>query len=320
VTPQAATPLRVAVLGAGTMAPGIAACFAAAGHEVALWGRSADRAWSALERANHMAGFLAEQGLAAMGGSAAALMTVADELDDIAGAQLVVEAVAERLDIKRDLLARAEEVVAPDAILATNTSGLRVTDIAANLRRPERAVAMHFWNPAHLMPLVEVGAGESTAPATVDRAIAIADGIGKRPVRLASEVLGFLGTRMQQAVVREAIALLERGAASAEDIDLAVRTSFGIRFPVIGPLESADLSGLDVIESIHRYLLPDLDRSSEPQAALTERVAAGALGTKAGRGFHDWTVRDAEEVVRRRDEELVRRLRLTAVGAGELTR
>ena len=316
MTPQSTAPLQVAVLGAGTMAPGIAACFAAGGHEVALWGRSTDRAWTALERAHGMAAFLTEQGLASAGGCAACRTRVARELDDVAGAQLVVEAVAERVDTKRELLARVEEVVGPEAILATNTSGLKVSEIAVGLRRPGRVVAMHFWNPAHLMPLVEVGAGEATEPAAVDRAVEVARAIGKRPVRLSSEVLGFLGTRMQQAVVREAIALLERGVASAEDIDLAVRTSFGIRFPVIGPLESADLSGLDVIESIHRYLLPDLDRSSEPQAALTQRVAAGALGTKAGRGFHEWTVRDAEEVVRRRDEELVRRLRLTAVGAG----
>lgn len=306
------TSVRVAVLGAGTMSPGIAAAFAVAGYDVSLWARSADRAWSALERANEMAAFLRQHALAPAGASAAARLTVAAELDDISGAQLVVEAIAERVDAKRELLARVESVVADDAVLATNTSGLKVTDIAAGLQHPERAVAMHFWNPAHLMPLVEVGAGEATAPATVDFAVEVARAIGKQPVRLASEVLGFLGTRMQQAVVREAIALLERGVASAEDIDLAVRSSFGIRFPVIGPLESADLSGLDVIEPIHRYLLPDLDRSTEPQAALTERVAAGALGTKAGRGFHDWTVRDPAEAVRRRDDELVRRLRLTA--------
>src|SRR5438132_898672 len=159
-------PPRVAVLGAGTMAPGIAAAFAAAGHEVLLWSRRPERTAAALARAAELARFLAEPDLA-----------------------------------------------------------------------------------------------------------------GKQPVRLEREVLGFLGTRLQQAVVREAIALLEAGAASAEDIDRAVRTSFGIRFPVIGPLESADLSGLDVIEAIHRYLLPDLDRSTEPQQALTQRVAAGALGT-----------------------------------------
>jgi 3-hydroxybutyryl-CoA dehydrogenase len=186
-----------------------------------------------------------------------------------------------------------------------------VTQIAAALRRPERLVAMHFWNPAHLMPLVEI-AGEQAAPDRLEQATELALAIGKLPVRLEREVLGFLGVRLQQAVVREAIALVERGAASAEDIDLAVRASFGIRFPVSGPLESADLSGLDVIASIHSYLLRDLDRAEEPQRALRELVAAGALGVKSGRGFFDWSARDPQVTIRRRDEELVRRLKLLA--------
>jgi 3-hydroxybutyryl-CoA dehydrogenase len=160
------------------------------------------------------------------------------------------------------------------------------------------------------MPLVEVCGGRDTAPETVDRSVELAAAIGKQPVRLEREVLGFLGVRMQQAVVREAIALLEAGVASATDIDLAVRTSFGIRFPVVGPLESADLTGLDVIEAIHGYLLRDLDRSTEPQRLLRERVGAGRLGIKTKAGFHDWTVQDPQECVRRRDDELVRRLHL----------
>jgi 3-hydroxybutyryl-CoA dehydrogenase len=319
MTSTAAPMLRVAVLGAGTMAPGIAAAFATAGHDVRLWSRTRERAAEAIERAADMARFLAEQELAIASGAADRRLTLAEDLGELASADVVVEAVAEQLAAKRELLAAVDEVLPPAALLATNTSGLRVSDIAEGLAHADRVVAMHFWNPAHLMPLVEVGGGRATAPATVDRAVLLAQGIGKQPVRLEREALGFLGTRMQQAVVREAIALLEAGVASAEDIDLAVRTSFGIRFPIIGPLESADLSGLDVIESIHRYLLADLDRSTEPQAALTERVAAGALGTKSERGFHDWTRRDAAEIVRRRDEELVRRLRLLGGRRKEMT-
>jgi 3-hydroxybutyryl-CoA dehydrogenase len=302
---------KVAVLGAGTMAPGIAAAFAAAGHPVAIWARDAERAAAAREGAVALARLLGAEGLLVPGAPREpAPVTVAAELRELEHADVVVEAIAERLAAKRELLAAADAVLAPGALLATNTSGLRVSDIAEGLRHPERVVAMHFWNPAHLMPIVEVAGGRATAPAAVDRAMALAAAIGKQPVRIEREVLGFLGTRMQQAVVREAIALLQSGVASAADIDLAVRTSFGIRFPVTGPLESADLSGLDVIESIHEYLLADLDRSTEPQPALTAHVAAGELGTKTGRGFHDWTARDAGELVRRRDAELVRRLRL----------
>jgi 3-hydroxybutyryl-CoA dehydrogenase len=162
------------------------------------------------------------------------------------------------------------------------------------------------------MPIVEVVGGSKTSPNTVKRAEALASGIGKVPVVLQKEVLGFLGTRMQQAVVREAIGLLDAGVASARDIDLAVRTSFGVRFPVIGALEAADLSGLDVIEAIHSYLLPDLDRSTSPQDGLRERVTRGELGVKSGRGFHEWTAARSRAVIERRDLELVRRLKLMA--------
>ncbi len=301
---------RVAVLGAGTMAPGIAAAFAVAGHDVVLWSRRPEAAAEAHAEAGRRARFLVERELAP-GPAPDDAFSVAERLDDVAGVDVVVEAIAEELQAKRDLLAQLEAVLRPDVLVATNTSGLRVTDIAAELAAPERVVAMHFWNPAHLMPIVEVGGGERTASETVERAVELARAIGKQPVRVEREVLGFLGTRLQQAVVREAIALVQAGVASAEDVDLAVRTSFGIRFPVTGPLESADLTGLDVIAAIHEYLLPDLDRSTEPQQALRERVAAGDLGVKSGRGFHDWGVRDADDLIRRRDEELVRRLRLT---------
>jgi 3-hydroxybutyryl-CoA dehydrogenase len=173
-------------------------------------------------------------------------------------------------------------------------------------------VALHFWNPAHLMPIVEVAGGEHAAAARVAEAADLVRAIGKVPVVLHHEVLGFLGTRMQQAVVREAIALLDAGVASAADIDLAVRTSFGVRFPAIGPLESADISGLDVIAAIHAYLLPDLDRSTAPQPALTDRVGRGDLGVKSGRGFHEWSGDRGAEVIARRDRELVRRAKLVA--------
>ena len=299
--------LRVTVLGAGTMAPGIAAAFSVAGHSVSLWARSLERARVGVQRAREMARYLVEQQLAAQTGQ----VHVAERLEEAGGADVVIEAIAEDLQAKRALLAALEEHAGDGTLFATNTSGLLVSEIGAGLRRPDRLVAMHFWNPAHLMPLVEI-AGENAARSSLTRATDLALAIGKRPVRLEREVLGFLGVRMQQAVVREAVALLERGAASAEDIDLAVRASFGIRFPVIGPLESADATGLDVIASIHSYLLRDLDRSEEPQRPLRELVSAGALGIKTGRGFFDWSARDPEVTLRRRDEELVRRLRLLA--------
>lgn len=300
-------PIEVAVLGAGTMAPGIAATFSVAGHSVSLWARSPERAASAAERAQEMAAYLVEQGLAKETGR----VQVAERLAQAGEAEVVIEAIAEDLQAKQALFRELEQSAQADALFATNTSGLRVSAIADGLRHPERLVAMHFWNPAHLMPLVEI-AGERAAPERLEQAVELARAIGKLPVRLEREVLGFLGVRLQQAVVREAIALVEQGAASPEDVDLAVRASFGIRFPVIGPLESADVSGLDVIASIHSYLLRDLDRAEEPQRLLRKRVQDGALGVKSGRGFFDWSTRDPQATIRRRDEELVRRLKLLA--------
>src|SRR3954452_2885119 len=259
-----------------------------------------------------MAQLLAEHQLGPAAADVTGRIRGGTDVADLASAGVVVEAVSEDLAVKHAVLAAVEAVVAPGALIATNTSGLRVTDIAAPLAHPERVVAMHFWNPAHLMPIVEVAGGERTAPARVEEATALVRAIGKVPVVLQREVLGFLGTRMQQAVVREAIALLDAGVASAADIDLAVRTSFGVRFPAIGPLESADLSGLDVIAALHTYLLPDLDRSTAPQPGLTERVARGETGAKSGRGFHEWPASQVADVVGRRDRELVRRLQLVA--------
>jgi 3-hydroxybutyryl-CoA dehydrogenase len=282
--------MNVAVLGCGTMGPGIAVAFAAGEHEVTLWGRTPER----LERA------LAATACDRIRGTA--------ELASIGDADLVVEVVAEHLETKRELLAAVEAVCRPTALIATGTSGLRVSDIAAPLRHRERVVAMHFWNPAPLMPLVEIAGGAHADQASVAAAVEIARGIGKVPVVLRHEVLGFLGVRMQQAVLREAIGLLDAGVASAEDIDLAVRTSFGMRFPVIGPLASADLSGLDVIAAIHDYLLCDLDGSTSCQEGLRDRVARGELGVKSGRGFHDWSGDRAAVVVAERDAEIRRRL------------
>lgn len=300
--------LRVLVAGTGTMAPGIAAAFAAAGAAVQVWGRSPERAAAAVEAAGGMLGFLRghELAQAPQDGGIEAAAALAEAVQ----AELVVEAIAEDLETKRAFFRGLEERCTPTALLATNTSGLKVSEIGSAMRTGRRLVALHFWNPAHLMPIVEVCGGRATEPETVERAAELVRAIGKVPVVLQKEVLGFLGTRMQQAVVREAIGLLEAGVASPEAIDLAVRASFGIRFPAMGPLETTDLGGLDVILSIHRYLLPDLNRSAEPQAELRRRVEEGRLGVKSGVGFYDWSQRDPAGVAQRRDEELVRRLRL----------
>lgn len=299
------------------MGPGIAAAFAGSGHRVQIWGRSAERAQAAAQRAGELAAFLREEGLIASTTKVIEI-TSTNELEAVSDSAVIVEAVAENLDLKRDLFTQLDRMCPRATLLASNTSGLLVTEIATTVEHRERVVAMHFWNPPHLMPIVEICGGLDTSPDVVARAVALARQIGKQPVLLRKEILGFLGTRMQQAVVREAIALLDGGVATAEDIDLAVKTSFGLRFPVIGPLETTDLSGLDVIAAIHDYLLRDLDCSTSPQAGIRDRVNRGELGVKSGIGFYDWSKRSSAELIRQRDQELVRRLRRRAGGAGDL--
>jgi 3-hydroxybutyryl-CoA dehydrogenase len=302
---------RVLVVGTGTMAPGIAATFALAGSSVVVCGRSSDRTAECIARAHAMMAFCEEEGIApgTSGLNRGTIEASTDLRSAAGGCDVAVESVSEDLAVKRAVFSTLEDSAHALALLATNTSGLRITDIAEELRHPERVVALHFWNPAHLMPIVEVAGGQKTSADTVERASRLTESIGKLPVVLRTEVLGFLGTRMQQAVVREAVALLDAGVASAKDIDRAVTTSFGIRFPITGPLESADISGLDVIAAIHSYLLPELNVSASPQRGLRERVGRGDLGVKAGRGFFDWSARDPEERIAKRDRELVRQLR-----------
>lgn len=297
---------RVAVLGTGTMAPGIAASFAAAGWPARLWGRDADRLNAASERATAALGQLRAEQLA--GPSATTVSATHDLAAALADVSLVVEAVREDAATKRSLFEQVERHAAPGALLASTTSGLLIDDFVGP--SPERYLALHFWNPAHLMPLVEVAGGQATPGEVVDRGCAIVQAIGKTPVRLRRPVVGFIGTRLQQAVVREAIALLEAGVADAADIDAATRLSFGARFPVMGPLETSDVGGLDVVLAIHDYLLGELDRSVEPNPLLRSLVDRGELGAKTGRGFYDWSVRSADELRAERDRELITRVRM----------
>lgn len=298
---------RVAVLGTGTMGPAIAAAIAGSGRDVTVWGRRREALAAAVGSAEAALGDLVAARLTAP--ETGRVRGEAELHGAVADAEIVIEAVTEDTAVKRALLASVEGAARPDALLASTTSGLPVDDFAGALQRPERALALHFWNPAHLMPLVEVAGGHATAPEVVEAGCAFVRQLGKHPVVLRRSVAGFIGTRLQQAVVREAIALLADGVADADAIDAATRLSFGARFPIIGPLETSDLGGLDVVAAIHDYLLNDLDRSTAPHPDLLARVARGELGAKSGRGFYDWTARDAAALVRRRDAELVARVR-----------
>ena len=210
--------------------------------------------------------------------------------DAVAQADLVIEAVSERLDLKQSIFAELAAVTSPDTILATNSSVIAVGAITAHLddTAAARCVGTHFWNPPDLIPLVEVIQGPRTSAATIASTMSIMTAAGKEPVHVRRDTVP--GNRLQHALWREAIALVEEGVCSPEDVDRLVKRSFGLRLPVLGPLENADLVGLELTKVIHDVVLPTLSRATVASPALSERIASGATGVATGRGFYEsWT-------------------------------
>ena len=203
-------------------------------------------------------------------------------------ADLVLDCIVEDMDQKVDLFRRLPACIDRGAIFITTTSGLSITELGRRSNCGHLLAGTHFWNPPHLMPLVEVIRGQDTPDAVMDRVCQVVESIGKRPVRVNRDVPGFIGNRLLHTLWREAIDIVERGIASPEDVDLVARMTFGLRLPVLGPLENMDLVGLDLIETIHHYLLADLAGHTGPSPYLTEKVKQGHLGVKSGQGFYDW--------------------------------
>jgi 3-hydroxybutyryl-CoA dehydrogenase len=302
---------RLAVVGTGQMGPGIAAVAALAGTDVTLIARSeaaADRGRAHF--ASDLA-FLLDNGLAESADvdAAAARLSVSLDLAAAAACDMVIESIVEQLPTKQAFFAALDDLCPPRVILASNTSGLRISDISAQMHRPERAVTMHFWNPAHLIPLVEVIQGERTAEETVQTAWRFLQRCGKRPVIGRKDVLGQIGNRLQQAVMREAIYMVQEGIASAEDIETALKAGPGLRWPVYGPLEHLDVVGLDMGLAIQDAVLPGLCNEGEPGRLLVELVQAGHLGVRTGQGFYDWRERSADELIRQRNAFVVARVK-----------
>jgi 3-hydroxybutyryl-CoA dehydrogenase len=193
------------------------------------------------------------------------------------------------MGLKQEIFRALDARTPPETILATNTSVMSITAIASRAERRERIVGTHFWNPPYLIPLVEVVRAADTSDATMERTRALLAAAGKHPVRVEKDVPGIVANRQQHALWREAISIVERGIADAATVDECIRYGFGLRLPRLAPLENADMVGLDLTLSIHEYILPYLEASPEPSPLLRERVAAGDLGFKSGRGFQEWT-------------------------------
>ncbi|HWI31698.1 MAG TPA: 3-hydroxyacyl-CoA dehydrogenase family protein [Microbacterium sp.] len=295
----------VAVIGAGLMGHAIALTFAAAGRTVSVYDPElASRASlpGRVERSLRDLGRTDAQ----VDQTLARITVCADLAEAVHDAAYVTEAAPERLDVKRGIFADLERVVPAGTILASNTSVIPITQITALMSTPERAVGTHWWNPGHLIPLVEVVPTEWTTDDTVERTVATLAGIGKSPVRVKRDVPGFIGNRLQHALWREAINIVEQGYCSAADIDLVVTSGFGRRLAVLGPMANADLIGTDLTLDIHTQVLYDLDGRPEPSPLLRELVGDGRLGWKSGEGFMSWTAEEQDAVRERVSAHLLR--------------
>jgi 3-hydroxybutyryl-CoA dehydrogenase len=288
---MAASHHTIGVVGGGLMGHGIAYLLAAAGHKVGLYEPSSEVRASLPQRLRSIVDLLE---------SDPALLdriTPHDNLRAAVGAaEFVFEAAPEKLELKQRIFADLEAVVAPETILASNSSAIPSTEIGRHLKQRARVVGTHFWNPPHLVPLVEVIQTEWTSDTVVRRTIELLAAAGRQPVHVRRDIPGFIGNRLQHALKREAIALVASGVCDAETLDTVVKSGFGARLAVLGPLEQSDLVGLDLTLDISEVLVADLDRTAGAHPFLREKVKAGKLGMKTGEGFRRWTPEQANEV------------------------
>ncbi len=301
-----------AVIGTGMMGPGIAATVALGGVETAIISRSADSARHGLATALSYVALLRSNGLAASAQAEWAqthLSASGDLHAAVSEVDLVIESAPENLLFKQKLFAGLDAVARPDAVLASNTSGLSITAIAELCTRPQRVLTTHFWNPPHLMPLVEVVKGERTSH---EIAVAVRDLLtrcGKVPVLVKKDRPGQLGNRLQMALVREAVNIVQEGIADAEDVDLAAKAGFGLRLPVYGILEHQDIVGLDLGCEVVDYVTRDLNNQPGAPSLMQQLLDEGKLGAKTGQGFYNWTTKSADEVRARRDAFILKMVR-----------
>ena len=286
--------ISVTVIGAGLMGHGIGQVFAQCGHEVVLTDPNEDVLNVALSRVECN---LQDEGV----DPARVLcnMSVEGRLDRaVAGADLVIEAAPERLELKQMLFSDVVAAAPGHAVLASNTSVIPITRIGEKLAPDarKRLVGTHWWNPPHLVPLVEVVRTVHTSVEVFEQTFAWLEQVGKRPVKVHQDVTGFIGNRLQHALWREAIGLIEEGVCDAEAIDLVVKNSFGLRLPVLGPMENADLVGLELTRDVHRVMFPDLKCNKIPSPLLDRLIEEGHTGMKSGQGLRAWTPAQAESV------------------------
>lgn len=295
---------RIAVLGLGTMGHGIAQVFASNGHQVRCYDSAAQARDTLTERIRSNMDQKARLGLAPglNPDDVFARIEIFPELEaSVEGADFVVEAVREDLPTKQDLFKRLEDLVSDETILASNTSTFPMTEMSRDLRHPQRTLVTHWFNPPHIIPLVEVVPGRATNEETVQRTMDLLERNGKLAIRLQKEVPGFLVNRIQAAVFREIWDLVEQGVATPEQVDRAVSASVGLRLAAAGPFEIADFAGLDITGHVFGHLLKEISASRSIPPAVDRLVKEGHYGVKSGRGIYEYTPERIEERQSRRD-------------------
>jgi 3-hydroxybutyryl-CoA dehydrogenase len=297
-----------AVIGTGMMGPGIALTLAMGGMHASIVSRTAGGAMDGIGKARAQARILIENGLADAAGAERALARIGGSCDleaAIRDADLVVESGPEDMAWKQQFFARMDAAARPEAVLASNTSGLSITEIARQCARPERVLTAHFWNPPHLMPLVEIVKGERTSGETVSAVRDLLTACGKTPVVVKKDRPGQLGNRLQMALLREAVNIVAEGIADAADVDAVAKNGFGLRMPAYGIFEHQDVVGLDLGLKVVEYVAQDLYNEPRAPEYMRELVRQGHLGAKTGQGFYDWSERSADQVRARRDAFLI---------------
>ncbi|MEN4169248.1 3-hydroxyacyl-CoA dehydrogenase family protein [Serratia marcescens] len=295
-----------AVLGAGLMGVGIATHFIRHGHEVLLYDPDPQRLAEAPAVASGILAELSDVGQFAHTerGAALARLRVTGDLNAVARARLLIEAIPERLELKHALYEQLEGLIADDAVIASNTSGLPPDELAARMTHPQRLLIAHFWHPPHLIPLVEIVPGSATEPRHLAAVQALLGEMALEAVLLERAAPGFVGNRLQFAVLREALHIVHSGIASAAVVDQVMRASLGRRYAMVGPLEAADMTGLATVADIARHLFPELATGDEMMALVEQRLQRGDSGQRSGRGFYLWDEARRERIQRRRAHQL----------------
>jgi 3-hydroxybutyryl-CoA dehydrogenase len=288
---------NISVIGAGLIGHGIAQIFASENYNVHLLDVESELLSKALQNIRLNLSMMARKAViskSVIDTIISRIKTTTNMAEAVSDAQLVIEAVTENLKLKQEVFHDLDRLCPQETILATNTSVISITEIAAKARRRERILGTHFWNPPYIIPLVEVVKGRETSEEVVETTYQLLKNAGKHPVKVMKDVPGFVGNRLQHALWREAISIVENGIADPATVDEVVKEGFGIRLPVLGPLESADMVGLDLTLAIHDYILKYLNSSPSPSPLLRQKVAKGELGFKTGRGFYTWSAEEAQ--------------------------